>query len=191
MLLIASGRAADAIAAAKTARELDPFSARDATHSGMILFMARQYDRTIVEEQEALQLDPQRERARYWLGYAYEQKGMYKEAIAEYERVLPDDDHGIFLAALGRSLALAGDSKRAADVKRKIEHFPAGDFVWHYDAALFYAALGDKDRAFQLLERDQKEGGGWSTFLNADPRLASLRSDPRFPDLVRGAGLSP
>jgi TolB-like protein/DNA-binding winged helix-turn-helix (wHTH) protein/Flp pilus assembly protein TadD len=188
-VLIARGRMADAVAAAKTARELDPFSARNATHSGMILFMARQYDKTIVEEQAALQLDPQHARARYWLGYAYEQKGMYNDAVAEYERVLPDDDHGIFLAALGRSLALAGDFKKAAEVKRRIENFPAGDFVWHYDAALFYVALGDKDRAFQLFERDLREGGGWSCVLNADPRLAPLRSDPRFQDLVRRAGL--
>jgi len=179
----------DAIAAAKTARDLDPFSPRNATHSGMILFMAGQYDRAIEEEQAALQLDPQHQRALYWLGYAYEQKGMYKDAISEYERVLPNDDHGIFLAALGRSYALAGDSRKAAEVKKKIEHFPARDFVWHYDAALFYLALGDKDRAFQLLERDLKEGGGWSSVLNADPRLSPLRSDPRFRDLVRRAGL--
>src|SRR5260370_13052727 len=99
------------------------------------------------------------------------------------------DDHGIFLAGLGRSFALAGDSKKAAEVKRKIEHSPGGDFVWHYDAALFYAALGDKDRAFQSLERDLKEGGGWSSVLNADPRLSPLRSDPRFRDLVRRPGL--
>jgi TolB-like protein/Flp pilus assembly protein TadD len=188
-LLIARGRMADAIAAAKTARDLDPFSSRNASQSGVVLFMSGQFNRTIEEERAALQLDPGRQRAHYWLGYAYEQKGMYKDAIAEYERVLPNDDHGIFLAALGRSLALAGDSKKAAEVKRKIEHFPAGDFVWHYDAALFYVALGDKDRAFQLLERDQKEGGGWSIVLNADPRLAPLRSDPRFPDLVRRVGL--
>jgi tetratricopeptide (TPR) repeat protein len=190
-VMLARGRMADAIAAAKSARELDPFSTHIATGLGVILFMAGQYDRTIVEEEAALQLNPQDERAHYWLGYAYEQKGMYKNAIAEYEKGLPNDDHGIFLAALGRSFALAGDFKKAAEVKRKFEHFPAGDFVWHYDAALFYVALGDKDRAFQLLERDLEEGGGWSTVWNADPRLAPLRSDPRFRDLVRRAGLPP
>jgi len=188
-VLIARGRMADAIASAKTARALDPFSARNATHSGMVLFMAGQYDGSIEEERAALQLDPERQRAYYWLGYAYEQKGMYKDAIAEYEIVLPNDDHGIFLAALGRSFALAGDFEKAAEVKEKIEHFPAGDFVWHYDAALFYVALGDKDRAFKLLERDGKEGGGWSPMLNADPRLAPLRSDPRFQALVKRVGL--
>src|SRR5260370_11463692 len=187
--MLARGRMADATAAAKSARELDLFSTHIATGLGVILFMAGQYDRTIAEEEAALQLNPQDERGHYWLGYAYEQKGMYKNSIAEYEKGLPNDDHGIFLAALGRSFALAGDSKKAAEVKSKIEHFPAGDFVWHYDAALFSAALGDKDRAFQSLERDLKEGGGWSSVLNADPRLSPLRSDPRFRDLVRRAGL--
>jgi TolB-like protein/DNA-binding winged helix-turn-helix (wHTH) protein/Flp pilus assembly protein TadD len=189
VLLEARGRTADAVAAAKSARDLDPFSAGNATLSGMFLFMAGSYDKTIEEEQAALQLDPQHERALYWLGYAYEQKGMYKNAIAEYEKGLANDGHGIFLAALGRSQALAGDSSGAAEVKRKIEHFPAGELVWHYDAALFYTALGDNDRAFQLLERDLKEGGGWAVVLNVDPRLAPLRSDPRFRDLARRAGL--
>jgi TolB-like protein/DNA-binding winged helix-turn-helix (wHTH) protein/Flp pilus assembly protein TadD len=187
MLLVATGRTANAVAEAQTVRQLDPFF--PSTTFGMILFMAGEYDRVIEEEEAALKLYPKEDRAHYWLGYAYEQKRMYKDAIAEYKKVLPSDDHGIFLAALGRSLALAGDSGGAAEVKKKIEHFPAGDFVWPYDAALFYAALGDKDRVFEWLERDQKDRDGWLIFLKADPRLSPLRSDPRFHDLVRRVGL--
>jgi TolB-like protein/DNA-binding winged helix-turn-helix (wHTH) protein/Flp pilus assembly protein TadD len=190
-VMVASGRMADAIAEAKTVRELDPFSARDATLSGMILFMAGQYDRAIEEEKASLDLYPQAERAVYWLGYAYEQKGMYKKAITEYEKKLNGDEHGVFLAALGRALSLSGDLKKANEVKRRIEHFSGKSFVWPYDAALFYAALGDKDLAFEWLERDQKERDGWLLFLNADPRLSSLHSDPRFHDLARRVGLPP
>jgi hypothetical protein len=73
-------------------------------------------------------------------------------------------------------------------VKRRIERLSGKDFVWPYDAALFYAALGDKDRAFEWLEKNQKERDGWLLFLNADPRLSPLRSDPRFHDLVRRGG---
>lgn len=188
-VLVATRRMADAIAEVKTARELDPFSARGAMFSGMILFMAGQYDQTIEEEKAALQLDLHLDRTHYWLGYAYEQKGMYKDAIAEYEKVVPDDDHGIALAALGRSLSLAGEPRKAAEVKRKIEHSSGKDFVWPYDAALFYAALGDNDRAFEWLERDQKQRDGWLLFLNVDPRLSVLRSDPRFQNLARRVGL--
>jgi TolB-like protein/DNA-binding winged helix-turn-helix (wHTH) protein/Tfp pilus assembly protein PilF len=188
-VLVATGRTADAIAEVKSVRELDPFSARDAVVSGMVLFLAGQYDKAIDEEKAALQLDSQRERAHYWLGYAYEQKGMYKAAIAENEKRLPVDDHGIFLVALGRSLWLQGDFKKAAEVRRKIEHFSGKEFVWPYDAALFYAALGDNDHAFDWLNRDLKQRDGWLVFLNVDPRLSSLRSDPRFHDLVQRVGL--
>jgi TolB-like protein/DNA-binding winged helix-turn-helix (wHTH) protein/Flp pilus assembly protein TadD len=187
--LIASGQTADAIAEARTARDLDPFSDNIAAFSGRAFFMAGQYDKAIEEEKAALNLDPHRDRAHYWMGYSYEQKGMYTDAIAEYEKVLPNDDHSIFLLALGRSFALAGDSRKAAEVRRKIEHFSGKGFVWPYDAALFYAASGDNDRAFEWLQRDQKERDGWLLFLKVDPRLSALRSDPRFRDLLRRVGL--
>ena len=187
--LLASGRTAAAIAETRTARELDPFSAYIALYGGVTFFMAKQYDDAIKEEMAALDLDPHQDRARYWLGYANEQKGMYKEAIAEYEKVLPGDNHGLMLAALGRSLVLGGESEKAAIVRRKIEHFP-GDGVWPpYDAALFYAVLGDNDRAFESLEKELKKKTGWLLFLNVDPRLSALRSDPRFNNLVKRVGL--
>ncbi len=155
-ILVATGRLSDAMAEARKARELDPFSAGDAIFSGMILFMAGQYDKAIQEEKAALDLDPQHDRARYWVGYALEQKGMYKNAIAEYEkRLSKDDDHGIFLAAIGRSLALSGDLKTAHEVSRRVERLSGDDFAWPYDAALLYASLDDKDRAFAWLERDE------------------------------------
>ena len=187
--LIAAGQTAEAIAEARTARELDPFSDVIAAFSGRTFFMAGQYDHAIEEEKAALDLDPHRDRAHYWIGYAYEQKGMYKDAIAEYEKVLPNDDHGIFLAALGRSFSLAGDSEKAAQVRRKIEHYSGKTSVWPYDAALFYAALGDHDRTFEWLEKDQKMRDGWLLFLRVDPRLSAVRSDPRFQKLARQAGL--
>jgi tetratricopeptide (TPR) repeat protein len=189
--LLAAGQTARAVAEARTAQELDPFSATNAMVVGKVFFMAGQYDQAIKEEMAVLDLDPDHDQARYWLGYAYEQKGMYKDAIAQYEKVLANDNHGLVLAAIGRSLLLAGESKEAAEVRRKIEHYP-GRGIWPpYDAALFYAVLGDKDRAFESLGRDLEQHNGWTLFLKVDPRLAPLRSDPRFPDLVRRAGLTP
>jgi len=188
-LLVAIRRTPRALVEAKTARQLDPFSYSVASYSGRIFFMAGQYDRAIEEENAALDLDPRKPRGRYWIGYAYEQQGRYREAITEYNKVLPQDDHGIFLTALGRSFALAGDSQQAAEVKRKIEHFSGKSFLWPYDAALFYAALGDNDRAFEWLAKDQQMRDGWLLWLNVDPRLSALRSEPRFIELIRRVGL--
>jgi TolB-like protein/tetratricopeptide (TPR) repeat protein len=188
-LLAGTGRMTEAVAEATTARELDPFSAVVAEFSGKIFFFAGQYDKVIAEEKAALDLDSNAvHRAQYWAGYASEQKGMYKNAIAEYEKALPDS-HGIFLAALGRSFVLSGDSRRAAEVKRKIEHYSEEDFMWPYDAAMFYAALGDKDRAFEWLEKEREIHSGWLLIMRVDPRLSALRSDPRFEDLAQRVGL--
>jgi len=188
-MLLATRRIAEAVAEARTAREIDPFSAGAALSLGMVLFMAGQSDRAIAEERAALQLDPDADRARYWLGYSLEQEGKYKDAIAEYQSEISSENHGVFLAALGRSLVLNGDFGKVADVRRKLERLSGKNFLWPYDAALFYAVLGDKDRAFEWLDKDLKQRDGWLLLLNVDPRLSPLRSDPRFQKLTRSVGL--
>ena len=186
-LLVATGRTAEAVEEGRRVKDLDPLSG--GVRFGLILFMAHQYDQAITEEKSSLEYYPRSERAPFLIGYAYEQKGLYKDAIAEYQKKLDQDDHGIFLAATGRAMALSGDTAGAAEVRKKIEHFPANDFVWPYDAALFYAAIGDRDQAFQWLDKCIKRDDDWLLFLNVDPRLSGLRADPRFDDLVRREGL--
>jgi len=186
-LLLAKGRTAEAVEQGRRVKALDPLSG--GFRFGLILFMAHQYDQAIAEEKSALEYYPRAERAPFLIGYAYEQKGLYKNAIAEYQKGLAHDDHGIFLAATGRAMALSGDTAGAAEVRRKIEHFPANDFVWPYDAALFYTAIGDRDQAFQWLDKCFDRHDDWLLFLNVDPRFSGLRSDPRFNDVVRREGL--
>jgi hypothetical protein len=60
---------------------------------------------------------------------------------------------------------------------------------WPYDAAMFYAALNDKDRAFEWLEKEREIHSGWLLIMRVDPRLCPLRSDPRFEDLAQRVGL--
>jgi len=58
-----------------------------------------------------------------------------------------------------------------------------------YGFGIAYAALGDKDQAFQWLERTLQDRSWEITFLKVDPNLDSLHSDPRFSDLVKRVGL--
>jgi DNA-binding winged helix-turn-helix (wHTH) protein/TolB-like protein/Tfp pilus assembly protein PilF len=185
--LVAAGHRAQAMSEARSARQLDPFSAAIAVISGRVAFFAGQYDQVIAEEKVAQDLDPSRWRAYYWMGYAYEQKGMYQEALAQYQKALADeDDFHIYLAAQGRSYVLSRDTVKAAEARAKIEEYSRKGEIWPYDAALFFAASGDRDRAFEWLNN---ENGGWLIFVQVDPRVASLRSDPRFDALVRRVGL--
>jgi hypothetical protein len=54
-----------------------------------------------------------------------------------------------------------------------------------YYFALIYTGLGERDRAFERLERAYQERSTVLAYLRLDPRLAPLRSDPRYADLVR------
>jgi hypothetical protein len=62
-------------------------------------------------------------------------------------------------------------------------------YVAAYDFALAYAGLGEKDQAFQWLERSLQDHAFDITYLNVDPLMDNLRSDPRFADLVKRIGL--
>lgn len=55
---------------------------------------------------------------------------------------------------------------------------------------ILYAGLGDKDQALTWLEKAFQERAGLLTWLNVEPMMDDLRSDPRFPDLIRRIGLA-
>jgi len=63
------------------------------------------------------------------------------------------------------------------------------EYVSDYWLATIYVALGDNNQAFQLLDKAFTERSQWLVQLKVDPRFANLRSDPRFPDLLRRIGL--
>jgi hypothetical protein len=63
-------------------------------------------------------------------------------------------------------------------------------YVSPYNFVIIYAALGDKDKALEFLERAYDERSYYMTWLNVDFQLDSLRDDPRFKDIVRRTGLT-
>jgi hypothetical protein len=72
---------------------------------------------------------------------------------------------------------------------RRIEAGASQEYVPPFGLIWAYAGLGDKDQAFQWLERARTEGSDRIVWLNVDPLLDPLRSDPRFQELVLRVGL--
>ena len=62
-------------------------------------------------------------------------------------------------------------------------------YISPYDVAMIHVGLDQKDQAFDWLQKAYEERSDWLRYLKVDPRLDPLRSDPRFPDLVRRVGL--
>jgi hypothetical protein len=62
-------------------------------------------------------------------------------------------------------------------------------YVSPYDLAILYTGLGDKDNAFEQLNKAYDERSGWMIYLKVEPHFDPLRSDRRFEELVRKVGL--
>jgi tetratricopeptide (TPR) repeat protein len=126
----------------------------------------------------------------YTLGVGYEGTGKLLEAISEYQKAIEisNGDHDA-TASLAHAFAVIGRRAEAEKILHDFERKSKSAYVSPYMMATIYAGLGDKDKAFEFLERAYQERSlDISWHLKADLRIDNLRSDPRFQDLVRRVG---
>ncbi|MDQ3666607.1 MAG: hypothetical protein M3410_08530 [Acidobacteriota bacterium] len=115
---------------------------------------------------------------------------MYDEAISEFRQVLKlSGGKPVGIAALARAYALAGKREEAQKNLAELLQLSKQRYVSPTLIAFIYAALGDKDQAFVWLDEGYKARDLNVMRLKVDPRYATLRSDPRFDDLVRRVGI--
>lgn len=172
----------------RLALELDPLSPQIATSLGGSFYFARDYERAIAESRNALALDSRFFPARLLMGMAFEQLGKFREAIAEFEEARAIADVPTVLGYLAHALAQAGRKKEAKKVLAELETHKDASYLSPYIIALIQIELGDKDLVFKSLEKAYEEKSEWLGWLNTDPRLESVRPDPRFQSLLRRVG---
>ncbi|PYV52992.1 MAG: protein kinase [Acidobacteria bacterium] len=183
------GRTEEALVESKRWIELDPFSPAAYEHLGWQYVGLRRYDEGIQILRKALQLDPNFQEAIHSLALAYLQKGMVGEAIAQLRRAIDLSPHDARnLGALGHAYALSGRRDEAGKILKELKE--SSNVLWNVLwVAEVYAALGDKDHAFECLEKAYRDRHFTFEFLKYEPYWESLRSDPRFKDLLRRIGL--
>jgi DNA-binding winged helix-turn-helix (wHTH) protein/TolB-like protein/Tfp pilus assembly protein PilF len=190
LYLAALTRFDEAFTAGQRAQELDPLSFAISAAVGVIHVYARQYEQASEVYRKMLELDPRFHRARQLLGAVYQKQGQHRAAIAELEHARRSDDRLEILAWLGAAYAAAGQRDKARQIVAQLQNLSTQRYVVPYDVALTFINLGEKDAAFAWLERAYAERSGAITSLKVDPRVDSLRADPRFADLLRRMGLA-
>jgi tetratricopeptide (TPR) repeat protein len=179
------GRLDEAMPHMKRALELDPLSSMASADLGHMFYLSRQYDRAIEQFQKIIQIDPNFAEAHSRLGMNYVEKGMYEEAIAEHKKAIALDDISRRTALLGHAYAVAGRKAEAQKILDDLKELSKHRYVSPFDFALIYMGLGDKDQAFVWLEKTFEERRNILWDIKLGPRFDSLRSDPRFADLLR------
>ncbi|HWU40833.1 MAG TPA: tetratricopeptide repeat protein, partial [Candidatus Acidoferrum sp.] len=187
-----SDRFNEALAEVKRAQELDPLSLIINSLVGSVLFHWRRYDQAIEQFRQTLAMDPGFGPARLNLGRTYLAKRMYPEAIAEFRAGLKfAGEDPRFIPGLGHAYALSGNQAEAQKILSELLARSKHGYLPPLGIATVYIGLGDKDRAFQWLGEAVEERGEYVTWLKNDPLYDPLRSDPRFPDLLRRLNLAP
>jgi eukaryotic-like serine/threonine-protein kinase len=189
--LMAMDRADESVAESKRAVELDPFNEYLTACLGWHKLFARQYDQARDQALKALKMEPDDPWAQNVLGWAYEQKSMYEPAIAAFQQSVKVSGDSIMAnAALGHVYGVAGKKREAQEILAKLIERSKGDYVSTYDVAIVCAGLGDKDQAFQWLEKAFQERAHYLVHIKWEPRFENLHSDPRFQNLLRRIGLT-
>ncbi len=187
-----SARMEEAKAEIRRAMEVDPLSLIVNDADAIIFYTAREYDRALEQYRKTLEMDPNFLPAHREIGFTYEQQGDYEKAIAELQKarqLAPNDMH--VLGWLGHVYAVSGKRTEAQKLLDELRERSRSGYVPAYSWGLIYAGLGNKDQAFAWLKRACDERDDWLAMLKVDPRFDSLRSDPRFQNLLRCLGFSP
>lgn len=188
--LTVMGRFDEAADELRKAQAADPQSRIIATIAAYPAYYARDYAEAIRQLQGVVQVDPRFSMAHFRMGLAYAHDGRFEDALAELwiSRSLSNDRDVI--AALGRVYALMGRRDEAERQIAELQVRAETMFVTAYATSIVYAALGDHDRALELLEQAVDERSYWVIYLNVDPALDPLRGLPRFEELRRRVGLA-
>jgi Flp pilus assembly protein TadD len=187
------GRFDEALREIKQALQLDPLSLVINADLGFTYYVSRQNDPAIRQLQKTLEIDPVFPATHGYLAVCYAEKKMYTEAIDEAQRLVELRKGNLLTKAeLAYVYALSG---RRDEAQKILEEFdkPGTEltYVGGLYKALTYAVLGEKDRAFALLEKAYTNKAPGIPRAHIDPGADTLRSDPRFADLMKRAGLAP
>lgn len=179
----------EALSESNQARHLDPLSLIIATDQATILYLARRYDEAIEQFRSVLQKQADFHKP-YVLIWAYAQRGMFPEALAEIEKWRRESDEPWNWAAQAYVNGRSGRVKASRAALERLEQFarehPSDPMPM---LPIAYLGIGDRERALVWLEKSVRERASSAMWLKADPLLESLRDDPRFQELLHRVGL--
>ncbi len=189
-LLLTVGRPDESLTESRRALELDPLDLTLNVHLGWHYMLTRQYEQAITQLMSVLEMEPNRYQALRHIGWVYIYKSLHVEAIAALEAAdKSEPDNAQAMTALAAAYAAGGRGSDARALLQQLEGWLPQRYVSACDIAAVYSALNEVEVALAWLEKAYEERSPRMIELGLDPVFDSLRSDPRFVDLVRRVGI--
>jgi TolB-like protein/DNA-binding winged helix-turn-helix (wHTH) protein/tetratricopeptide (TPR) repeat protein len=189
--LSATGRNAEAFAELSRAASLDPVSLTINYDFALHFDRTGAYDAAIARVKKAIDLDPTSAFTHHLLGEMYGERKMFADARRELERAVQlSGETPHFIAALGFVEATSGDRDGAVRALVRLKALGEQRYVSHDDFALIFTSLGSRKEALDALDSAYRERDPWLSLCLVQVGFDSLRSDPRFQELIARIGLS-
>jgi serine/threonine protein kinase/TolB-like protein/Flp pilus assembly protein TadD len=188
--LAAAGRVDQAVDESRRAEESDPLSSDVKMTLAMMLFYQRRYSDAVSKADEALKLNQTQPGPHVVRGRALAALGRLDDAAAEMQNAVRLSGASMMLAELGRLYAAMGrptEAEAILDRLLKLSESHA-DVNPAEDAAYVQLELGRRDEAMANLERSVDERSERILWLRVDPRVDTVRDDPRFRRLIARIG---
>jgi serine/threonine-protein kinase len=182
--LLCSNRPRESADECRVALEHDPYDPDLIACRGWHELWAGNYDSAIEWSRRALSFG-ENGMAYLVMGWTYEQKGMYQESISGLEKAFPSTPR---TASVAHALAISGKKDAAKDILTQLLEDAKKKYVSAYDFGVIYTGLGDNSRALEWFDKAYQERSGFMIYSYLDPRLKSLRHEPRFQDLLHRVG---
>jgi serine/threonine-protein kinase len=185
------GQFDDALRESKRAQELDPLSPIISSYVARAYLLKNDSTSAVEQCLRVLELDSSFPPAHDTLGFAYLKDGRYEEAGAEFQKAVEFSGRaGRYLGDLGYCYAVTAKRDEALAILKELKERYARRAALGQHLAGVYAGLGDRDQAFAWLEKDFQQLSGELTQITWRFNFDSLRSDPRYVDLMRRVGLN-
>jgi TolB-like protein/Tfp pilus assembly protein PilF len=190
--LCAMARFDEAVTEVTRAQDSDPLSLSINANVGLVLYWAREYQQAVEQLEKTLELDPNFGLAYVYLAFALIQQGRYDQAIAAIQKSMEHTGYmPLAISKLGFAHSLRGDRAKAQKVLREAEaQFHELGFPSTVLAEI-HGGLGDHEKFFECLSRAYEERSPLLPWLRIYPEYDTMRSDPRYDELLRRLDLAP
>ncbi|MBK9214171.1 MAG: tetratricopeptide repeat protein [Chloracidobacterium sp.] len=190
VLLFGLGRDDEAAEMIFRAQELDPLSSIINMNVAQVYFLRNDQKAAIEICNKIIDRDPSIPGGHFAIAWSYLKSGRKQEAVAEFQKAVDlSGRNSAYLATLGAAFAFSGRTADAQGLIKELEERYAKKQAYGKDLATIYAALGDKDKAFEWLEKDFVTHVGSLADVRWTAEFEPLRDDPRTKDLLRRMNL--
>jgi eukaryotic-like serine/threonine-protein kinase len=185
VFLAAMGRHQESFVEIKRALDVDPTSAQLNMVHGMLLYLARFYDRAVEELAKVVEMEPQHVLATFYLGLAHLESGRYEEALALVKRSAELGNAPFFVQGIGYAHASGGRKELAHEVLARLGEMMTKAYVSPFFMALIHFQLTENDRGFEWLDKAYADGDHWLEYIKVFPGFDRVRTDPRYAALLK------